>query len=47
MRAAGGEIREVGGQIVLGFAGHLRTSAFNLEGHEKPSEECEQRRDVL
>lgn len=47
MRAAGGEIREVGGRIVQGFAGHGRTSAFNPEGNEKPPEDCEQRSDTL
>lgn len=45
--AMGGMIREVGTRTVQGFAGQVRTSAFNPEGSEKPSEECEQRSDGL
>ena len=47
VKAAGGEVQEEGGQIVWGSAGPIRTSAFNPEGNEKPSEECEQRSDTL
>lgn len=47
VRAAEGEVQEVGGQIVWGSAGPIKTSAFNPEGNEKPSEECEQRSDTL
>lgn len=44
MKVAGGEIREVGG-----WTGtmHGRTSAFNPEGNERPSEEWEEKSDPL